>query len=187
MSVLVIDTETTGLTPSGYKNVTDSELWSVCRIVQIAWSLFNPDGTEISSEVYTILPDKFVIPEMSSKIHGITNEIANQTGIEIREVFKKLDSILDISDIIVAHNMSFDESVILSEMYRYKEVDVIEKWKNKNKKCTMMMENKNNRKVKFMKLSDLYKKYFSKDPDVQLHRADNDVKLCADIYFAMTK
>lgn len=187
MGVLVIDTETTGLAPKGYKNVNDSRLWSTCRMVQIAWTLFDTDGTELSSEVYIVKPDSFKIPERSTEKHGITDEIAKNNGIEILEIFEKLKLVLDKSDTIIAHNMAFDDSVIQSEMHRYKFVDVLKTWKTKEKKCTMMMESKNNVGAKWMKLSEIYEKYIGKVPDITLHRADNDVKLCADVYFAMIK
>lgn len=178
-TVLVIDTETTGLAPKGYKSVSNSKLWSTCRMVQIAWTLFNADGTKISSEVYVVKPDNFKIPNY--EFHGITDEIAASTGLYIHQVFEKLNSVLDKSGKLVAHNMAFDDAVIQSELHRYKKKDILEKWKNIQKECTMMMDGN------WLKLPVLYKKHFNREPDVTLHRADNDVMLCADIYFAMVR
>ncbi len=182
-TVLVIDTETTGRAPEGYKSVSNSKLWSTCRVVQIAWTLFNADGTKISSEVYIVKPDNFKIP--NHEFHGITDKIAASTGLDIHQVFEKLNSVLDKSGKLVAHNMAFDDAVIQSELHRYKKKDILNKWKNAQKECTMMMDSRRNGKSKWLKLPALYKKHLNREPDVTLHRADNDVMLCADIYFAM--
>ena len=187
--ILVIDTETTGLPPRN-ENPKNFKEWLNCRIVQFAYRLYNVnDDKEHSltqSECMIIKPDGFKIPVFSSKIHSITTDIANKEGITIHQMFKKIKKLLDtiIVDVLVAHNMEFDNNVLLSEMYRYEMDELAEKWSSINKVCTMKDYSDPNKK--WPKLSELYKETFNKEPEIPLHSADNDAQLCAEIYFAKT-
>ena len=117
--VLVIDTETTGL-PQG-RNVTSEtyKKWDKARLVQIAWELYNPSRECIQKECYIITPDNFEIPEVVVNIHGISTERAYNEGIALIDVLKKIHVILNNNPIIVAHNIQFDNDIILAELYRY--------------------------------------------------------------------
>lgn len=181
MNILVIDTETSGLPPRGKTDITNSILWESCRIVQIAWAKYTPVGDLISKQCYTIYPDGYTIPDIVANIHGITTEKARNEGIDIVEAFSKLYTDLEDIQIIVAHNMKFDDSVIQSEIYRYKQSNLYNKWCNIRKDCTMMMMNIPGRK--WFKLNELYKHCFNKEPGQILHRADADVEICGEIYF----
>lgn len=189
--VLVIDTETTGLPPR-YVDITNTDKWKKCRIVQIAWELLDLNGNIISSECYIIKPDGFEVPIVASNIHGITTEIANEKGIDIDIVFNRLDTIINGNiKTIVAHNMQFDDAVIQSEMYRYSKNNeklkiLHDKWKFMNKECTMLM-GCTKPGQKWPKLIELYKTCFNKEPVGNLHQADMDVRVCAEIYFHLKR
>mgnify|MGYP003338420010 CR=1 FL=1 len=185
MNILVIDTETTGLPPRGVLDITNSNKWECCRIVQFAWAKYTNTGTLISKECYTIYPDGYSIPDIAANIHGITTEKARNEGIDIIEVFNKLNNNLKDVDKIVAHNIKFDDSVIQSEIYRYKQNDLYIRWCNIKKECTMMMSSVPGKK--WLKLNELYKQCFNKEPEQVLHRADSDVEICANIYFYLQK
>jgi len=176
--ILVLDTETTGLAP---RNVpyTMTIAWRNCRIVQIAWNIYN-DGTLISSKCFILRPEGYEIPESSSRIHGITHQEAMTTGHPIQEVLKEFHQDLLTVDVLVAHNMAFDKPVILSELHRYKMEDAIQKMEQLPTECTMLMGTLP--KQKWPKLVELYKRYFNEVPTIS-HRADADVAQCAKIYF----
>ena len=197
--VLVIDTETTGL-PQG-RNVTSEtyKKWDKARLVQIAWELYNPSRECIQKECYIITPDNFEIPEVVVNIHGISTERAYNEGIALIDVLKKIHVILNNNPIIVAHNIQFDNDIILAELYRYQNKinnidlsnrnlleklqidDIIKLWLKCNKHCTMLMGTIPGEK--WPKLANLYENCFGHKPEYEMHHADNDVRACADIYF----
>ena len=197
--VLVLDTETTGL-PRGRRVTPDTfTKWDTARLVQIAWEFYNPAKECIKQESYIVTPDGFDIPEFVTKIHGISTERAHNEGIPLIDVLKKLHILLSYNPVIVAHNMQFDSDIILAEMYRYdnkltnsiitREMatykiqieDMIELWDKCDKQCTMLMGTIPGEK--WPKLAVLYEDCFGKAPEGEMHRADNDVRACADIYF----
>lgn len=207
MTIMIIDTETTGLFPRGCTDITKSVVWECCRMVQIAWRKYDETTDALVDKAcYTIKPDGYVIPEVPAKIHGITTEIATDTGIPIRDFFKLFAEAIEDVTFVVAHNVRFDDTVIQSELYRYEQTELYTKWCKKEKKCTMIMGNEWRRGIikkrqreatndgasltefyngKWMKLAELYKICFNKEPTEILHRADADVSICADIYFHM--
>lgn len=170
MSILVVDTETTGFPPS-------------CRMVQIAWRLYTKDGVFLNNECYIIKPDRYVIPEQCVKIHGISTEFAEKNGIDINTVLTYLEDIIYKGAVekVVAHNMKFDDAVIKSEISRSGNLELFNKWTNLNKECTMLMDAPKGQK--WLKLALLYEKCFGVPPNVKLHQADADAQVCADIYF----
>ena len=117
--VLVLDTETTGLAYSRNVTAETYEKWDKARLVQIAWELYNPSKECIQKKCYIIKPDNFEIPEVVVNIHGISTERAHNEGIPLIDVIKKLHVILNNNPVLVAHNIQFDNDIILSELYRY--------------------------------------------------------------------
>lgn len=182
--VMVIDTETTGLPPR-YAHPSMAEAWDVCRLVQVAWEVYDADANHVSSECYIVRPDGFSVPESSSRIHGITHENAERNGVPVEDVWERLSRILPCVKRIVAHNMEFDDKVIQSEMHRTAATFVLQEWQNKQKVCTMKRAKRPN--VKWPRLIELYEEYFGRTPQGSMHRADNDVRACAEIYFHQQK
>lgn len=179
---LVIDTETTGLPPR-FAIPSASEIWECCRLVQIAWELYDKNGCHISSECYIIKPDGFHIPVSSTRIHGISHTHAEEHGVTLSFIWSRLYEILPRVKKLVAHNMAFDDRVVQSEMYRSSDElsnIIIAEWNRKEKVCTMMTAHKPGQK--WAKLTELYETYFGTSPSGKMHRADADVRACADIF-----
>jgi DNA polymerase III epsilon subunit-like protein len=177
---LVFDTETTGLPP---RNVTPDvvEAWEKCRIVQIAWNVYDAHAVLCASQCFYIVPDGFEIPEIATRIHGITTDMARERGVAWSHVLEELRKVLPRVGTIVAHNMSFDDQVLRSELHRMKEYAFLAQWSPIPKMCTMRMGTLP--KQKWPKLVELYERCFQRKPEGTLHRADVDVRACADIYF----
>lgn len=182
--ILIFDTETTGLAPyaqrgKGLEHPKNIEAWRDCRVVQIAWMICDSCGGVKKERDYIIKPKYFMIPDEAAKIHGITQQKAKAEGVALVTVLEELLADLKTCDLLVAHNIQFDLGVVLSEIYRAGlEGDVLEKIP---KYCTMLAGCKENEK--WPKLSELYVRYFNKLPEVELHRALNDVELCRAIFF----
>jgi DNA polymerase-3 subunit epsilon len=116
-TVLVFDTETTGLPIDWKRPFTDTENWP--RIVQFGMILQSPDGTQESFESL-VKPNgsAFPIPEAASKVHGITDEKCINHGIPIEDVVGKFLESYAKADILICHNTDFDFPVLSCEMVR---------------------------------------------------------------------
>jgi DNA polymerase III epsilon subunit-like protein len=186
--IFVFDTETTGLPPRKDVLITDSDGWGRCRIVQIAWEVYDTEGNLLSSYVATIKPDGFVIPKVASDIHGITQEVAMMSDTTINDVLDELSKVLPDVATAVAHNMRFDDRVLLSELHRYGRSDLVDEWSRVQKECTMLMGTRYQENKKWPKLCVLYERLFGEQPSPEtLHHADTDVALCSRCYFHMIK
>lgn len=175
---VIFDTETTGLPPRPHIDPYYFLEWSNCRIVQIAWIVIDIEGTIVKQVEYIIKPAFFIIPQESTAIHGISQEIANSCGKEIKDVLREFIKDLSTCDKLIAHNIDFDYNVVLSELFRA-DIDPCN-MKTIYKHCTMRKGSLPNEK--WCRLGELYKKYFGKAPTLTLHRALNDVIMCKEIY-----
>lgn len=133
MKVLSFDTETTGR-PESY---TDSfELWP--RLVSFGYWLQDFDDLKFSKGEELIIPEGFEIPEDSTKVHGITTELATEKGITLEEGLKKIEALFKKADLIIIHNAKFDISIICGEQIRKGRHNV--ELLNKNEKVFCMMQ-----------------------------------------------
>ena len=111
-TILFLDTETTGL-PSNWKAPYDQ-----CpRIVSLAFSLVRGDEI-LGQNEYIIKPEGYEIPLEASKIHGITTEEAQAKGNDIQMVLIQLATMVELADLVVFHNSSFDTGIISGEQIR---------------------------------------------------------------------
>jgi DNA polymerase III epsilon subunit-like protein len=140
--VLFIDLETTGI-PTGrkidkpenqYPDFTDTSKYKNSRIVSIGWLYmkkydydYNIGLENIAESI--IKPEGFQIPEESIKIHGITNEIAQNEGKKIYKGLKKLGNKILKCDYIIRYNIYFDISILLHELHLKDMKKIIEKIK----------------------------------------------------------
>jgi len=111
--ILFLDTETTGL-PSRW-NAPYNE-WP--RMVSLAYMLCEEDGKVIDQMELIIKPDGYTIPKEASDIHGITQMVAEAKGNDLQMVLIKLLTLVEIADLIVFHNQSFDVGIITGEQMR---------------------------------------------------------------------
>jgi len=113
---LIFDTETTGLPKSWAAPISDTNNWPRC--VQIAWQLHDEMGTLIEHQDYIINPEGFNIPYDAEKIHGISTELAQQIGIQLKEMLEKFNIALSRAKYIVGQNVGFDVNILGCEFYR---------------------------------------------------------------------
>jgi DNA polymerase III subunit epsilon len=171
---LFFDTETTGL-PANYKApVSNSANWP--RMVQIAWQVYNNDGTFAEAKDFIIKPEGYIIPKDASKVHGITTERAIAEGHDLTEVLNEFNQQLNDAQVLVAHNISFDEKIIGAEFYRKSIINKIETIK---KLCTMKSsvdycQIPGNYGYKWPKLAELHYALFGKGFE-EAHNAAADI------------
>lgn len=179
-TIVSYDTETTGLpnwkTPSGGEDQP--------HIVQLGAVKLNAvTGVMVDKLDVIIKPNGWVIPEETIEVHGITNEIALEVGIDEKEAIQMLlDFIGD--DERIAYNKTFDQRIIRIGLKRFFDEEAQEKWAIKDDHyCSMQMA----RKViggKNPKLTEAYKHFTGKELE-NAHNALADAEGSAAVYFAI--
>lgn len=118
MRVLVFDTETTGLPKTKIISPDTLDLWPF--IVQFSYIIYDISSNKIvKSKDYKVkLPENILIPEESTKIHGITNEISRQFGVPIEQILIDFCSDVKTVDKLIGHNIVFDINMVKIELLR---------------------------------------------------------------------
>ena len=188
MKILFVDTETSGLPIKdilekkyNYKKI---KYFEKARLVSIAWILYDECTKEEIKKNYIIKPENFIISDESIAVHKITNEIATAEGISFDVVMKNFIKDIDVSDIIVAHNIDFDKAILKSEFLRRNKTRYIKKIKLKEKCCTMKLGSLLNNLIKWPTLFDLYKLEYNLDAE-NLHNAESDVFYCKECWTSL--
>tara|TARA_B110000208_G_C11659028_1_gene390907 strand:- start:437 stop:1006 length:570 start_codon:yes stop_codon:yes gene_type:complete len=188
MSILIIDTETTGLPnrPSfnKYYNPMRYNHYDSSRLIEIGYIIYNEQGEKIKENSFLIKTNNFKIE--NSHIHGITQIDTDTNGIDIDDGLNKLNEDLQNIKVIVAHNLLFDINIILAECYRNENSDLIKTIKSKLGECSMKLAKKKFKLTKYPKLINLYEMLFNEKP-IQEHRALSDCELCGKCYFKLKK
>jgi DNA polymerase III epsilon subunit-like protein len=183
---LFFDTETTGLPRNWRAPVTDLNNWP--RMIQIAWILCDDKGNRLESNDYIIKPENFEIPLDASKIHGISTEKAINEGVALEMVLNKFNELVEQTDSIVAHNISFDEKILGAELLRK---NIKSNFNKKRKLCTMQSSTNycklpGSYGYKWPKLSELYIKLFGVDFE-DAHDASADINATEKCFWEMRK
>ena len=113
---LIFDTETTGLPRNWAAPITDTNNWPRC--VQIAWQLHDAMGNLIEHQDYLINPEGYNIPYDAERIHGISTELAQQNGIDLKIALERFNEALSKAKFIVGQNVGFDVNIMGCEFYR---------------------------------------------------------------------
>jgi DNA polymerase III epsilon subunit-like protein len=194
MRLNVFDTETTGLPlfrqPSEHPEQP--------HLVEIAALLHDADGTLVDSFDAIIKPDGWKISEEVSKIHGITHEMAMDTGIPEREAVERYLALHDRAQLSVAHNHQFDARILRIALMRYFP-ERAEGYAAAPAFCTCeaakpvmklpptpKMVRAGFRSYKTPNLTEAVHFYLGEYYE-GAHRARNDAEACARIYFAMQR
>jgi DNA polymerase-3 subunit epsilon len=113
MTILAIDTETTGFTKPSLPLDHPEQPY----IVQLAAQLCEDDGKPLAG--FSLIIDNGVeIPEKAAAVHGITAEKAVQFGVSPTSALSLFANFHQRADLIIAHNIKFDKAVIETAMTR---------------------------------------------------------------------
>ena len=183
---LFFDTETTGLPRNWRAPVKDVDNWP--RLVQLAFSYSAADGKILSSGDYIIKPEGFVIPSGASRIHGISTQRAHAEGHPIQAVLQIFQELAIEAEVLVAHNLSFDEKIVGSELIRARMRNILP---SKRKICTMESSTdfcalKGPYGNKWPKLSELHQILFGTGFH-EMHNAANDIQATAKCFWELKK
>ena len=183
---LVFDMETTGLPASREAPISDVDNWP--RVVQLAWEAFDTRGRKTGARSSVIRPDGFKIPKDAERIHGISTLIAKRTGVPIAKALDAFVEALSKASVVVAHNYSFDASVLGAEFYR---LGIRHQFRRKTHVCTMKDATEycalpGPYGFKWPKLPELHFKLFGKKVK-ETHDAAADVATCSKCFFELKR
>jgi DNA polymerase III epsilon subunit-like protein len=205
--VMVFDVETTGLLPKKKcGSLEEFTIESYPYIIQLSFILYDifESREVLSYDSYVKIPENIEIPQRVSELTGITKDICNKKGKPIIEVLSEFYEAYMLTEVIIAHNIEFDDKMIRVELQRNrKEIleispycftifsKIYEKTKGLERYCTMKngidicaitVDSKIKRK--WPRLVELHQKLFDEIPD-GLHNSMVDVKACLRCYLKM--
>ncbi|MGB0431568.1 MAG: PHP domain-containing protein, partial [Bacteroidia bacterium] len=183
---LIYDTETTGLPKKFNAPLTDFDNWP--RLVQIAWQLHDDNGHLIEADNIIVKPDGFTIPFNSIKIHGITNEKANEQGKPLAQVLERFNQVLVKSKYVIGHNIEFDINIVGCEFLRSNidsELTQMQTIDTKNESTNYCaLPGGKGGKFKYPTLSELHEKLFG-NQFKEAHNAAADVEATTRCFFKL--
>ena len=187
MKILVFDVETTGL--PAYRNARLSDTYNWPFVVQLSWLVYDTSNNRIVKVVDKIirLPEGYGIKSESSKIHGITTAKMLQYGVPLTPLLHEFMTDARTANVIVAHNIKFDRSMITVEQIRHgfqrTLSDLRRNWYctmgSGTSLCNIRRVNKRTGKsyLKYPKLSELHERLFKTTPG-NLHDSLIDILVC---------
>ena len=183
---LFFDTETTGFPARWSAPCTDTANWP--RLVQIAWVRCDADGQRLDGETHLVRPLGFSIPKDAERVHGISTARALLEGDALGEVLDAFSAALARSEVVVAHNIDFDECVVGAEFVREGKATDLHRM---TKICTMKASTDYCRLpgrsgFKYPSLSELYFTLFRRPLD-EAHRAEADVNALVECFFELKR
>jgi len=192
MTSIIFDTETTGL-PEKNISINTPELWP--HIIQLSYLVINDSTHQILAEenMYIDIDNSVEIGDDSSAIHGITKDVLkNKPLVPMREALTKFKKDFDKCMFSVAHNIRFDNNMIMVECKRNNMfIELLKRpcctmLRGKDI-CNILKHNKyGNVYKKPPKLSELHYHLFSHDIK-DLHNAFVDIIVCIRCYYMMTQ
>lgn len=187
MNKIVFDTETTGLpVRKGFDNYYDPSLthcYDNSRLVQLGYIVLDRENNVVKKYSAIIRPDKFKIE--NSEIHGITQAMAENVGLDIVKVLESFMEDLKGCDTLVAHNIKFDYNIVMSEMYRADLKEIVREFGKKRLYCTMSESRRLYNLPKSPKLVELFAMLHGGRKWNQIHDAMDDAECCMLCYVKM--
>jgi DNA polymerase III epsilon subunit-like protein len=212
-TALVFDVETTGLLPQKPRYSTAPlPITAYPHIIQLSFVLYDiiKKKSLRSYDSYVKIGEDVVIGEYVSNLTGITPEICSRKGNDIVDVLSAFNKAYAECDVLVAHNIEFDEKMIMIETERnrtrliktapeclnifnkvHEELRGIERYCTMRKGitlCNIMVESKMPGKpptAKWPKLSELYATLFNNETVAGMHNSMVDVLACLRCYMKM--
>lgn len=202
VKLLIFDTETNDMIKTIIKNSKREKI--IPYIIQLSWLIYDTKNEKIESKHDYIIsiPDNVIITKNAESIHNISKDICNSKGIDITEILPKIIDDMFYVDKIIAHNISFDKSLLEKTMERYSFINPFDSISIRKKmictmnnqelikKCNILYTRYDGVKtLKFPKLSELHNTLFQDDLLIQhshkLHNAfiDNLILLRCYVFY----
>lgn len=159
VKIFVFDTETTG-----FINKKETDLTKQPKIVQFAWILWELKDWVFTEEkrVDILINPEVPIPFGASQVHHLY-DIDVKNAPKMPEVIDQIIELINTPDIIIGHNIEYDESMVKVELKRLEQEH---RYQPKQVMCTMKTTvdfcaiQWNGARFKYPKLGELHKKLF---------------------------
>ncbi len=185
---LIFDTETTGLPHNKNAPVEDLENWP--RLVQLAWQLHDNQGKLVSTGDHIVKPEGFTIPFNAEKIHGISTKRALEAGENLNAVLDTFTKEVEKAEVLIGHNIEFDNKIIGAEYLRTNKPDLLAKVKNIDTSVEAVefcqLHGGIGGRLRQPRLIELYEKLFGEGFG-NAHDAAHDVDATARAFFELLK
>ena len=208
---LVFDTETTGLMPKSARGMPSPHISAYPHILQMSFAVYDMFDRKIVSQYdsyVNVSPDIEISAEITG-ITGITREKCNG-GANIVDVLESFYKAYIMCEGLVAHNIEFDEKMIMIELERncekiankmpqclkifnpiYEHVHNIDRYCTMRKGtdiCNILVESKlpgRPPSKKWPRLNELHASLFAGEVPDGLHNSMVDVLACLRCYLKM--
>lgn len=194
MSIIILDTETTGIPEKNrfgeYFSYKDIQKYDNSRVIQLSYQCVDINFNKVYDRNYLI---KGVDEIKNSDIHGISLEHLNRKGNNIKDIIGNIFSDLKNCQVIICHNLAFDMIVLKSELFRNGYSECIDILNEKKLICSMrklkdVVGIKNEYgKNKLPKLKEVYNLAFGTQSFEGEHDAACDVEALRTSLFKLKK
>jgi DNA polymerase III epsilon subunit-like protein len=164
------------------------ELENWPRVIQLGWIFLSEDLKTFSENKFFIKPDGWTVPKEPFWVEKqYSTERCEKEGIPMKVALEALVNDINKSRVMIAHNLSFDHSVLGSEMIRYK----VRASVSTRKICTMkasvdLCKIPGNYGYKWPKLEELHRYLFDED-FVGAHDALSDCRATMKCFIKMVE
>lgn len=159
MKILIFDTETTWFIDKKNPNLDQQPY--IIQFAGIFWELIDGEWTELQ-RINQMIQPKIPIPYAASQVHHIY-DIDVQNAPTIEEYIDQFLALINASDVVIGHNIEYDEEMIqlelkrLGKQYMYRPKQVVCTMKQTVDYCELKWKWE---RLKYPKLGELYKKLF---------------------------
>jgi DNA polymerase III subunit epsilon len=189
-TTLFFDTETTGLVSDRYEPTHPRQPMPM----QLGMKIDAANRNEMMACNTLIRPEGWSIEAKASEITGITDEMATDYGTHLITACELFLDMVENADVIVAHNINFDITVMRRAVFVYCQEtgqEYKDPFEGKTLICTMLASlnlvkatPKRNGQWKWPKLSEAIKFFFNEELE-GAHDALVDVRACARVYYEL--
>lgn len=180
--LLFIDTETSGIPRRWNRPYSDEKNWP--SVIQVAWIIYEANGTEVRRTNKYIYEEDIAIKPASYNVHGITKAFLKQHGDKRKDVLRKLTYDLQkYNPLIVGHFVELDVQVLSADYHR---ANLRNPFIGQSFFCTMLDSEKYaaNPAVTYLRLPQLHE-YLFDNPPIEIHEAEQDANATAKCFFEL--
>lgn len=179
---MFVDTETSDLPQDLQTSPRNTEKWPY--IVQIAWFIYDLEGKLIRKRSYYIKAVDYRIRKSSLRIHGITEKMATDQGVERKEALKAFYKDLQhYKPLIIGHFIQLDLGMIEAGFIRAGLKNILPEY---HAFCTMKATTEYIHEMNrnYPRLPELYESLFKRKME-NAHTAEGDARAVAECFFEL--
>ncbi len=113
---LVFDCSAAGRPKNWKAYPTDTFSWP--RLIHLAWILFDDKYKKIESGNDIVSLENYELTPEIEKFSHVTQARAEEEGKPLKEVLSNFSKAVDKAEVVFAHNLRFNENVVLAEFHR---------------------------------------------------------------------